>query len=111
MSSSKSHLNGGEFNHLVAYYLACTFENEVMNAKKYGCICFGSLNEVIDEDDLECLNEGKARRLGGFEDHSTSICYNPVGSMNPLTWWSMARSIEQLSVPKTECFYFMRVFL
>ena len=43
------------------------FENEVVSAKKYGSLCFGSINEVIDDDDLGCLNEGKARRMGGFE--------------------------------------------
>ena len=72
VSSSKSHLDGGEFDHLVAYSLSYTFENEVMSAKKYESIYFGSLNEMINEDDLECLNERKARRLEGFEDHSTS---------------------------------------
>ena len=62
VSSSKSHLDGGEFDHLVAYSLACTFENDSVCAKGYGSIWFGSLNEVMDEDELECLNEGKTRR-------------------------------------------------
>lgn len=57
MSSFKSHFDRGEY--LVAYSLACTFENDNVCAKGFGSICFGSLNEVIDEDDLECLNEGK----------------------------------------------------
>ena len=34
-SSTKSHLNVGEFDHLVAYSLACTFESEVVSARKY----------------------------------------------------------------------------
>ena len=42
-----------------------------MCAKGYGSIWFGSFNEVMDEDELECLNEGKIRRLGGLEDRST----------------------------------------
>ena len=41
-----SHLDGGEFDHLVAYSLACTFENEVVSARKYETICFGSINKV-----------------------------------------------------------------
>ena len=58
-SCSKSHFGGGEFDHLVAYSLACTFESEVVSARKYDGICFGSLNEVINDDDLICLDEGK----------------------------------------------------
>ena len=72
VSSSKSHHDGGKFDHLIAYSLACTFENEVVSARKYESICFGSINKLIDEDELECFNEGKARRSGGFEDRSTS---------------------------------------
>ena len=56
---SVTHIDGGVFDHLVAYSLACTFENEVVSAKKYGSLCFGSLNEVINDDDLICLDEGK----------------------------------------------------
>ena len=41
VSSSKSHLNGGELDHLIAYSLACTFENDSVCAKGYGSICFG----------------------------------------------------------------------
>ena len=33
-SNSKSHLNADEFDHLVAYSLACIFENEVVSARK-----------------------------------------------------------------------------
>ena len=59
-SSSKLYLDGGEFDHLVAYSLVCMFENEIMSVRKYESICFGSINEVIDEDGLECLNNEKA---------------------------------------------------
>ena len=47
------------------------FENEDVNAKKYGSLCFGSINEVMDGDDLGCLNEAKTRRLVECEDCST----------------------------------------
>ena len=40
-------------------------------AMGYGVQRFGSINEVIDEDGLECLNDGKARRLGDCEGCST----------------------------------------
>ena len=62
-SSSKSHLDGGEFDHLVAYSLACTFENKVVSARKYGSLCFGSLNKVINDDDLICLDKGKIQGM------------------------------------------------
>ena len=71
-SSTKSHLDGGEFDHLVAYSLACTFKNEVVSARKYEIISFVSINEVIDEDGLECLNEEKTRRLEGIEVRSST---------------------------------------
>ena len=67
MSSSKSHLDGGEFDHLVAYSLAWTFENEVVSAKNYESICFGSLDQVMNDDELVCLNEGKEAFMKGFK--------------------------------------------
>ena len=68
-SSTKSHLDRGEFDHLVVYSLACTFENDVVSVRKYEG--FGSINEVIDEGGLECLNDGKVRRLGECQGCST----------------------------------------
>ena len=57
---------------LVDYSLACTFENKVVSPRKYESICFRSINEVIDEDGLECLMNAKARRFGDSEACSTS---------------------------------------
>ena len=81
-SSSKSDLDGGEFDHLITYSLACTFESEIVSARKYESICFGSINEVIDEDDLECLNVEKTRRMGGIEEGSTSRARMARSSLN-----------------------------
>ena len=76
MTSSKSHDVGGDFDHLVAYSMVCTLENEDVNAMEYGRINFGSLDEVIKVDDLDsfykgyralrkgvevCIDQGKAR--------------------------------------------------
>ena len=58
-SSIKSHLDVGEFDHLIVYSLACTFENEVVSKRKYEDLCFGSLDEVIKVGDFVCLDEGK----------------------------------------------------
>ena len=44
----------------------------MVSARKYEGICFGSINEVIDGDDLECLNDEEERRLDGLEDGSTN---------------------------------------
>ena len=57
-SSLTSQHDGGEFDHLVTYSLACTFENEVVSARKYEGLCFGSLDEVIKVGDFVCLDEG-----------------------------------------------------
>ena len=54
-SRSNSHDLGDRFDHLVAHALSCTFEDDVVCAKEYGSICFGSLDEVIKVDDLGCL--------------------------------------------------------
>ena len=66
-SSLKSQHDGGEFDHLVAYSLACTFENEVVSARKYEGLCFGSLDEVIKVGDFVCLDEGKRVLMEGCE--------------------------------------------
>ena len=45
-------------------------------------VFFGSINEVIDEDDLECLNVEKARRMEGIEEGSTSRACMAQSSLN-----------------------------
>ena len=78
-SSSKSHLDegefdhldGGEFDHLVAYSMACTIENVDEHELKDGAIRFGSLDEVSVGDDLGCLNVKKTRRMEGLQGCST----------------------------------------
>lgn len=57
MTSPKSHNVGGEFDHPVTYPMACTFENEDLGAMEYGRIRFGSLNEMINDDDFECFDK------------------------------------------------------
>ena len=46
-ASFKSHLDGGECDHLVAYSMACTIENEDEHELKHEVIRFGSLDEVL----------------------------------------------------------------
>ena len=51
-----SHDVEGDFDHLVAYSMACTLESgDVCN----GRISFRSLDEVMNGDVLECLGQGK----------------------------------------------------
>ncbi|XP_057538245.1 uncharacterized protein LOC130815781 [Amaranthus tricolor] len=66
-SCLKSHHNGGELDHLVAYSLACTLEGDSVCAKGYGNLYFGSLDEVIKVGDFMCLDEGKGVLMEGFE--------------------------------------------
>ena len=65
------HLDGGEFDHLVAYLMACTIENVDEHELKDGAIRFGSLDEVSVGDDLGCLNVKKTRRMEGLQGCST----------------------------------------
>ena len=74
--SSKSHFDGGEFDHLVAYSLACTIESDVVSARKYESISFGSINEVIDGDDLGWLDEAKSRGSSRFEEEARPLEHN-----------------------------------
>ena len=54
-----------DFEHLVAHVMSCTLESDAEYTMGYG------MNEVINDDDLGCLSEGKVRSLGGFEGYST----------------------------------------
>ena len=56
---SNSHVIGDSFDHLVSHALSCTFKNNGVCSKEHESICFGSLNEVINDNDLVCLNDGK----------------------------------------------------
>ena len=71
-SSSNSHDLGDGFDLLVVHALSCTIEDDVVCAKEYGSICFGSLDEVIKVDDLGCLNEAKTRKSKAQTNCSTS---------------------------------------
>ena len=49
---------GNAFDHLVAHAQSCTIEDDGVCEKDYRSICFGSLNKVINDDDLECFDKG-----------------------------------------------------
>ena len=116
-SSLKSQHDEGEFDHLVAYSLACTFENAVVSARKYESICFRSLDEVIKVGDLVCLDEGKGMLMEGFEVCSSGrawwarSCQAGAARQKLLdsrsgSWADLAR-VEQRSAPHNTCFCFM----
>jgi hypothetical protein len=58
-SRANSHDHDDGFDHLVAHALACTLEDDVVCAKEYGSICFGSLDEVMTSDD-DLMKYGRA---------------------------------------------------
>ena len=58
---AKSHEIGDGIDHLVAHALSCTLESEDESVMGYGSICFGSLNEVMNDDELVWLGEDKAQ--------------------------------------------------
>ena len=59
------------FDHLIIHALSCTLESENESVMGYGHICFGSLDQVINDNELVSLNEGKARNLGALEEWSS----------------------------------------
>ena len=50
---------GGDFAHLIAYYITCILESDDVCALGYGRIKFGSLDEIIIRDHLGCFVEDK----------------------------------------------------
>ena len=60
-SRPNSHEVNDGFDHLIMHALSCTLESEDKSVMGYGHICFGSLNEVINDVDLVCLGEDKAQ--------------------------------------------------
>ena len=67
VTSPKSHNDGGELDHLVAYSMACTIENSDECEMKYRMIRFGSYDEVIKVGDFLCHDEGKRVQEEGFK--------------------------------------------
>ena len=65
-SRAISHDFGNGFDHLVVHTLSCTIEDDVF-PKEYESICFGSLNDVNDDDlkrfeqGMECVDQGMPR--------------------------------------------------
>ena len=47
-----------EFDHLIGHVLACTLESEDVSDMGNERISFGSLDEVINDDDLESFGQG-----------------------------------------------------
>ena len=74
-SKPNSHEVGDGFDHLIMHALSCTIKSEDESVTGYRSICFGSLNEVMDEDDLVCLNVEKTRRSEAQTDCSTGRAY------------------------------------
>ena len=71
-SRTNSHAVSDGFDHLIKHALSCNFERKDESVNGYGHICFGSLDQGINHDELMCLNDGKARSLGSLEGCSTS---------------------------------------
>ena len=77
---------GDGFNPLIAHALFCTIKDEVVCAKEYGNIRFGSLDEVIKVNRLEWLDVSKGVPKGVARpvEHSGSVepmsCCLPVPS-------------------------------
>ena len=80
-SRLNSHEVGDGFDHLIMYALFCTLESEDESVMGNESICFGSLNEVMDEDDLVCLNVEKTRRSEAQTDRSTGRAYVAQSSL------------------------------
>ena len=75
--------------------MACTFENEVVSAKEYGSICFGSLNKVMNDDELVCLGDGKAQ----VKDCSSKTATHSRNSSH----WRGAQPVEQGLLGRARC--------
>ena len=71
-SRANSHEVSDGFDHLTMHALSCTLESEDESVMGYGHICFGSLDQVMNDDELMCrFKEAKTRRMNGFEGCTT----------------------------------------
>ena len=70
-SRPNSHEVNDGFDHLIMHALSCTLESEDQSVMGYGHICFGSLDQVMNDDELGCHSEGKTPRKGGLEGSSS----------------------------------------
>ena len=52
--------------------MSCTLESGAERSMEYGVLKFGSLDQVMIDDDLGWPNEAKSRGAAGFEGCSTS---------------------------------------
>ena len=59
-SRANSHEVSDGFDHLIMHALSCTLESEDESAMGCGHICFGSLDQVMNDDELVCLKEAKS---------------------------------------------------
>ena len=111
MLSSKSHLDGGEFDHIVAYSMACTIENDDEHELKHRVIRFGSLDEVIKVDGLMLARECH-KGLARLVEHNGSVelrsSYNPMSTDGALDHSSMLARSSELQRAKIECLCFIR---
>ena len=59
MPSLKSPSIGDDFNHIIAYSMGFTLENDVGCAMEHEESRFGSLRGVIKGEEMKCLEQGK----------------------------------------------------
>ena len=81
-SRANSHNIDDDFEHPIDHAMPCTLESGEGCAMGYGVVRFGSLDEVIDGDDLGCLSEGKARGLRVLDGCSTYRASGARSSLN-----------------------------
>ena len=60
--------------------LSCTLESEDGSFMRYGHICFGSLDQVMNDDELVCFNDGKAQSLGSFKGSTSRVERNKLSN-------------------------------
>ena len=71
-SRAISHEVSDGFDHLIMHAPSCALESKDESVMGYGHICLGSLDQVMNDDELMCrLKEVKTRRMEGFEGWST----------------------------------------
>ena len=73
MPSPKSQAVGEELDHFITHTLSCTLESEDVSVMSYGGLKFGSLDEVIIEDDMVCFGNSKGMPKKRLLEWSSSM--------------------------------------
>ena len=95
-SRAKSHNIDDDFEHLVAHAMSCTLESGVECATENRMLRFGSLDQVLNDDDVMRFMEGMVKHgsRGFWRQQATEVHARPGGA----SWIDRAASKMKIRI-------------